>query len=302
MVLGAALWETYGSNRNIGRLEGHKKAVTAVCWSPSAPRLAPRLYSASADGTIIVWDGATGAKLRRLRSHKDVVNCVACTRGAGAGAGGRGDLLVSGGNDGWVFLWDAEGERWPVERIRVGYPVTSVGFSDDGAQVYVCGVDNEVHAYDLARKLISFHLQGHGDTVVSSALSPDGCFLATYALDATVRVWDVRPFVPELPAGAGHAQEHDAAARSPRLVRTLTGAPSGYEGLLIRVAWSADGSKVACGGADRTSSVWDVASGKTLYKLPGHRGTCTAVAFHPAAPLLLSSSTDTTLFLGELEL
>ena len=37
-------------------------------------------------------------------------------------------------------------------------------------------------------------------------------------------------------------------------------------------------------------------------KLPGHRGTCTAVDFHPRMPLVVSSSTDMTLLLGELEL
>lgn len=282
-----AFWETFGENRNIGRLEGHKKAVTAICWSPTAPRSEPRLYSASADSTIIVWNAATGEKVRRFRSHRDVVNCVACTRGSDR------ELLVSGGSDGWVLLWDPEGDRYPLDRIRVGYPVTSVEFSDDGTHAFVAGLDNEVHAYDLTRRLISFNLQGHTDTILSSSLSPNGSFLATYALDSTVRIWDVRPFVPE--PGPGHVG-------SPRMVRTLTGATAGFENLQIRVAWSADNTKVACGSADRTSTVWDVEDGKTLYKLPGHKGTCTCVAFHPFEPLLLSGSTDTTMFLGELEL
>ena len=84
-----------------------------------------------------MWDPATGEKLRRLRGHKGIVNSVACTRG------GR-EILVSGGDDGQVLLWDPE-DKYPLDSIRVGYPVTSVAFSDDGSQVFVAGVDNDIH-------------------------------------------------------------------------------------------------------------------------------------------------------------
>ena len=39
------------------------------------------------------------------------------------------------------------------------------------------------------------------------------------------------------------------------------------------------------GGADRTVCIWDVESGKVLYKLPGHKGTVTSVDFHPKEPI-----------------
>lgn len=47
------------------------------------------------------------------------------------------------------------------------------------------------------------------------------------------------------------------------------GAPAGFENTLIRGAWSKDdnGRRVAVGGADRTVCVWDVESGKVLYKV-----------------------------------
>jgi Prp8 binding protein len=137
MLLLTALWQTYGENNNIGILKDHSKAVTSIAWSPSAPRSSPRLFSASADGTLIVWNAATGAKERRLRGHKGIVNCVSCTRG------GR-EVLVSGGDDGKVMLWDPQ-ERDALDVLNVGYPVTAVCFSDDGSQVYVGGLDNDVH-------------------------------------------------------------------------------------------------------------------------------------------------------------
>ena len=82
------------------------------------------------------------------------------------------------------------------------------------------------------------------------------------------------------------------------------GAPAGFENTLLRGAWSKDddGRRVAVGGADRTVCIWEVESGKVLYKvrigrtlylstfscpvqLPGHKGTVTSVDFHPKEPI-----------------
>lgn len=47
------------------------------------------------------------------------------------------------------------------------------------------------------------------------------------------------------------------------------GAPAGFENTLLRGAWSKDdgGKRVGVGGADRTVCIWDVDSGKVLYKV-----------------------------------
>lgn len=49
----------------------------------------------------------------------------------------------------------------------------------------------------------------------------------------------------------------------------MMGAPAGFENTLLRGAWSKndDGKRVAVGGADRTVCIWDVDSGKVLYKV-----------------------------------
>lgn len=85
----------------------------------------------------------------------------------------------------------------------------------------------------------------------------------------------------------------------------------GADQLLIKANWSkagtssrgygTSGDRVVAGSGDRTCVIWDVESGKILYKLPGHRGTCTAADYHPREPIVVSSSVDGTLFLGEIE-
>ena len=136
-------------------------------------------------------------------------------------------------------------------------------------------------------------LLGHVDTPTSLALSPDGNFLLSPSFSSQTIIWDVRPFSP-----------------SPsRVHRVLQGAPAGFEHTLLRGAWSKDdgGKRAAVGGADRMVCIWDVDSGKILYKvspfhfnlktlhltldytkLPGHKGTVTSVDFHPKEPISMS--------------
>lgn len=103
--------------------------------------------------------------------------------------------------------------------------------------------------------------------ITSLALSPNGHYLATYSLDSALIIYDVRPF----------------SSDPMRVYRSLTGAPSGFEQTLIRCAWSKHdgGQRIAAGGGDRTVTVWDVQTGKILYKLPGHKGAVTGVDLHP---------------------
>ena len=54
-------------------LEGHAGAVTDVRWSPDGSRLA----SGSDDGTVRVWDVASGAECWRLEGRRSTVWCVA---------------------------------------------------------------------------------------------------------------------------------------------------------------------------------------------------------------------------------
>lgn len=98
-----------------------------------------------------------------------------------------------------------------------------------------------------------YTLMGHTDTPTSLSLSPNGNFLLSPSFSSQTIIHDVRPFSP-----------------SPnRIHRVLMGAPAGFEHTLLRGAWSKDddGRRVGVGGADRTVCIWEVESGKVLYKV-----------------------------------
>ena len=74
---------------------GHAGIVYGLAFSPDAKRLA----SASLDGTVKVWDTATGQELLTLRSDTGGFHSVAFTPD-----GGR---IAAAGHDGTIRIWDA---------------------------------------------------------------------------------------------------------------------------------------------------------------------------------------------------
>ncbi|KAF9349406.1 hypothetical protein BGX26_012289 [Mortierella sp. AD094] len=266
------LWNTYGDCTNYGIIKGHTGAILELHWS----RDGSMIFTASADKSCGVFDVQTGERIKRFKGHTSFVNsCSPARRGP--------ELLASGSDDGSVKIWDLRAKN-AVESFESQYQITSVSFSDAGDLVFAGGIDNNIEAWDMRKKSVSYSLVGHMDTVSGISLSPDGNQLLSNAMDNTVRIWDVKPF----------------SASGNRLLKTFEGAPHGFEKNLIRPAWSKNGSMISVGAGDRNVVIWDTLTRKILYKLPGHKGCVNEVDFHPKEPIVVSCSTDKTMFLGEI--
>lgn len=266
------IWRVYGECENVAALSGHTGCVMEASFSADGGHI----YSGSTDQTIAIWDIETCQRIRRLRGHTAFVNGVQGVR--------RGPpMLVSGGDDSSVKLWDAR-KRFCVQTFDNCYQVTAVCFNDTAEQVISGGIDNEIKIWDLRKNEIVLRLQGHTDTITGLKLSPDGAYVLSNSMDNTMRVWDIRPFAPP-----------------ERCVNTFTGHQHNFEKNLLRCAWSPDGARVSCGSADRFVHIWDSDTGRIAYKLPGHNGSVNDVDFHPKEPIILSGSSDKTLYIGEIE-
>ena len=134
----------------------------------------------------------------------------------------------------------------------------------------------------MRKDSISFELSDHQDTITGLKLSPNGDSLLSYSMDNTLKSWDVKPF----------------AVQGSRIQKTFTGAPHGYEKNLIRPCWSPDSDFVSVGCGDRSVLIWNFATEKIAYKLPGHKGCVNQVDW--ADSMIVSASSDRTLFIGEL--
>lgn len=257
-------------------MSGHKNAVLEMHWTPDGDHL----ITCSPDKTVRAWDAESGQQIKKMAEHSSYVNaCAPAPRGP--------PLVVSGSDDGTAKLWDLR-VKGAIQTYPDKFQVTSVAFSADADKIYTGGIDNELKVWDLRKGAESgalMALKGHTDTITGMAVSPDGTHLLTNSMDCTLRVWDMRPYV----------------TGDTRCVKLFTGHQHNFEKTLLKCAWSADGSKVSAGSSCHSVLVWDFASRRVLYKLPGHKGTVNEVAFHPKEPIIGSAGSDKQIFLGELE-
>ncbi|KAJ5234280.1 NACHT and WD40 domain protein, partial [Penicillium citrinum] len=131
-----------------------------------------------------------------------------------------------------------------------------------------CPLVNETWSAELQA------LEGHSDSVLSVAFSPDGYLLASGSKDQTVYLWD--------PATGTIIQILD-----------------GHSGPVNSLSFSSDSHRLATGSDDKTLRVWDLATGEELYVLEGHSNSVLSVSFSPDDRLLASGSKDQTVNLWD---
>ena len=141
----------------------------------------------------------------------------------------------------------------------------SLAFSPDGTILASSGVDGEriTRLWDLGTGEVIRTLEG--DSASSPVFSPDGNTLATWSLNATIKLWDVSTGVE---------------------ATTLKGNTGGGSVL----AFSPDGSILASGWGDHTLRLWDLETGETSSTLEGLADVVESLAFSPDGTLLASGS------------
>ena len=256
-------------------LSGHKNAILDVCFTNDSEKI----ITASADYNLGVYDAITGERIKRFMGHSGIVNAVdICREGSAC-------LAVSASDDCTARLWDTR-VRGEVGRFDDDYQITAVAYANDGNVVYTGGIDNSIHAWDVRQMHKSMTMKGHTDTITCLSLNPKGTHLLSNSMDGTLKSWDVRPFVDD--------------AKKKRHDKTFVGGTHNAEKGLLNCAWSADGSMVTGGSADRVVLIWDELSAEELYVLPGHNGCVNSVIFHPKENVVASASSDKSIFVGEL--
>ena len=263
-----------GGNGNISHWDASTGSNTAFispgggnpsAFSPDGTILAVE----RTDGTVGLFDVATGTSLASLEGHKDVIEALAFSP--------DGTVLASASKDRTIKLWDvATGTETATLEGHTSW-VMSVAFSSDGRTLAsgAAAADNSVKLWDVATGANTATFEGHGSQVRSVAFAPDDRTVASGSHDGSILLWD-------LATG-------DAA--------TLT---REHRGWLSSVALSPDGKTVASAFESGRIDLWDVAMARNTATLEVHTLRLNTVAFSHDGTTLASGDSDAAIKLWDL--
>lgn len=223
--------------------------------------------SSHSNGTVNLWNLATGGLRQSFRAHNGEVHGLLVTA--------DGQQLITAGEDETIKIWDLAlgletGSFSPLRTIT-GHntAVLAIAISPDGKTLASGGWDGSVKLWDIPSGQLRQTLEGHSQLVGAIAISPDGQTLATGSRDRTIRLWNLETGTPQ---------------------RTL----EGHELSILSLAISPNGAILASGSADATITLWKLDSGQPIRRLSGHTDGVWSVAIGPNNQTLVSGSWDRT--------
>lgn len=200
----------------------------------------------------------------RIRRRPGEVRCVAFSHD------GR---LLAAARENFLEVWNPHSDQDPLlleDRMPL---IETLGFHPSVPVLAAGSISGSVHLWDVTAKTQRVFI-GHSRSVTSLAFHPQGRQLVTGSIDANIKVWNIE---------------------DGRELKSLT-----VGGPVRSVALRSDGI-LAVGTKMPSIELWNVDSGDRMGILDGHASGVMSVAFSADGRSLVSTSTDKTLRVWNIE-
>jgi WD40 repeat protein len=228
------------------RIACRQGAIDGVAYAADGRTVA----TGGADGTVKLWDAATGHMRLRLHAHNGPVRSL--------GFSPDGTILATAGKGNRIRLWDPATGRERAPLAGHAGQVTCLAFSPDGRVLASGGDDRSLLLWDMPEGRLRHRCQA-ADYVHAVAFVSDGRTVASTGHNA-LQFWD---------AATG---QHRADWPTPK-----------YQPVALA---SSKGGRLLASGAsatsqDRGTRLWDVASGQLRGSLAGNEQRGPMLALSP---------------------
>jgi len=272
----------------------HTGWAGAVVFSPNGKQL----ISGGADGTVKVWDTASGEALQTIVWGKAAFPTLSPD----------GRTLAVWGDKPEVVLWDLEtGKSGRTLNDHAG-AILDATFSHDGKTLATASADGSVKLWEVATGAVRRTLLGRKEGFFTLAFSPDDKILTGSVHDARIVLeWDVvgeggpRETTKGMVGAVSPDGKRMATVYEDDLSVKVLDAATGMEKLVLQgsknltrcVTFSPDGRLLASGGYGGELKVWNVDTGQVYKDLSyAYRSSVLNLAFSYDGRLLAAAGDD----------
>eukprot|EP00747_Dinoflagellata_sp_TGD_P017605 gnl/TRDRNA2_/TRDRNA2_125928_c0_seq1.p1 gnl/TRDRNA2_/TRDRNA2_125928_c0~~gnl/TRDRNA2_/TRDRNA2_125928_c0_seq1.p1 ORF type:complete len:623 (-),score=60.11 gnl/TRDRNA2_/TRDRNA2_125928_c0_seq1:60-1928(-) len=257
----------------ISTLQGHSASVTALLSD------AGRLYSASSDKSIKVWDTQSMICLGTLFGHTGAVVSLIVD----------GDYLFSASEDCSIGMWDLQ--TMSIAGTFLGHVDCVRSLAKNSGRLFSASFDKTIKAWDIQSMACIGTLEGHAGYVSSIAFGAGRLFSASF--DKSLKAWDLhsmacvgtmfghQDYVRSVVTDAGriYSASFDRTIKSWDVnSMSCMGTFEGHCGSVVSLV--IDTGRLYSGSEDNTVKIWDVHKVCCIGTLEGHTGWVKSLEFH----------------------
>jgi WD40 repeat protein len=250
------------TGKMIRRLPRQPDQINVVAFSPDGKRA----LTACDDGTARLWDVINGKEMGRISRQPCRITSAVISP--------DGNNILLKLNDFTAWLWTLGGAG-KVRLLRGCNCQEILAFSPDGKKVLTTDRELSVQLWDIKAGKMVQSFQGHRFTVRVAGFTSNGQMLLTGDFGNFACLWDVA---------------------KGKLVHSFTG----FHGPILAVGISPDDQTVVLASADRTVHCYDTRLRKPVQPSLRLSEALTGAVFSPNAMLLLTTGTDGSVRLRQL--